>query len=71
MTPIADMIAALPDRQFMREAFAEIRADLRLLAPRKVKPRRVRVSKGPRLRVGSRLRRILARVKRSPTPSPS
>jgi hypothetical protein len=44
------MVAALPDRRIMSDMFAELRADLRSLAPRKVKSRPVRVSAGPRLR---------------------
>jgi hypothetical protein len=52
----ADNLAALPTRSEWQAGLDSIRADLRdikrALAPRKVKPRPVRVSAGPRLRAG-------------------
>jgi hypothetical protein len=48
MSQLAHMLKALPTKGDMRDMFAELRADLRSLAPRKAKP--VRVSAGPRLR---------------------
>jgi hypothetical protein len=50
MTPIATMLEALPTRSEWQAGLDSIRADLRLLAPRKAKPRPVRVSNGPSVR---------------------